>query len=597
MALPWSHIHRNDHFIGRRIVRRRLLALEPLEGRQTLSTFTVTNTADSGTGSLRWAITQSDGKTGPNTIKFDIPGNDLDTINLQSALPTINTPVTMDGTSQPGYAGTPLVILNGSLAGSSVPGLMVAASNTTIEGLAIDSFSGSGIVISGTSGDVVAADVIGLTVPGKLGGTPGGIASGNAPAGNGGEGVLILSGATHNTIGGTTPAARDVISSNGVCGVYLMNAGTSGNLVEGDFIGTDASGTLARPNLINGLAIVSGASANTVGGTAAGAGDVISGNTYNGIVIAFAGASNNVVEGDFIGTNAAGTARLPNGADGVVIQGSATGNTIGGTTLAAGDVISGNAGDGVLITDSGTSGNVVEGDFIGTDAGGYNPLGNLGNGVKVAGGASSNTIGGMTAGGAVVPAARNLISGNEGYGVDLSGPGTSGNLVASNNIGLDVTESLPVDNNAGGVILEQGASSNSVDDNVITGNYGVQLLVTDAGTNDNIIFSNVIGINSAGAVILSPSAAWHLDYGLDVFEGPAGTVVWHNVVEDLTSGVSIDDASGTVVLTNQILNCAIGDLSLNNSSGSTIEFNKLSGPDKFNYDGSGQNTIAENTFI
>ena len=83
---------------------------------------------------------------------------------------------------------------------------MVAASNSTIEGLAIDSFSGSGIVISGTSGDLVAADVIGLTVPGKLGGTPGGTSSGTGPlAGNGGEGVLILGGANNNTIGGTTP--------------------------------------------------------------------------------------------------------------------------------------------------------------------------------------------------------------------------------------------------------------------------------------------------------------------------------------------------------------------------------------------------------
>ena len=98
---------------------------------------------------------------------------------------------------------------------------------------------------------------------------------------------------------------------------------------------------------------------------------------------------------------------------------------------------------------------MVEGDFIGTDAGGYNPLGNLANGVRIAGGASSNTIGGMTAGGAVVPAARNLISGNEGYGVDLSGPGTSGNLVASDNIGLDVTESFSVDNITGGVLEKE----------------------------------------------------------------------------------------------------------------------------------------------
>ncbi len=353
-----------------------------------------------------------------------------------------------------------------------------------------NTYNGIVIAFAGASNNVVEGDFIGTN------------AAGTARLPNGADGVVIQGGATGNTIGGTTVAAGDVISGNGLCGVYLMDRGTSGNVVEGDSIGTNSGGFLALPNAINGVDIVGGASNNTLGATAGGL-NIISGNTDDGIVIASAGTSGNVVEHTLIGTNFNGTAAIPNGGSGVVIEGGATGNTIGSTDSYGRDVISGNAGDGVLITDSGTSGNVVEGDFIGTDAGGYNPLGNLGNGVRIAGGASSNTIGGMTAGGAVVPAARNLISGNEGYGVDLSGPGTSGNLVASNNIGLNVTESLSVANLAG-VVLEQGASNNSVDDNVITGNYGEQVLVTDAGTNDNIFFSNVIGINSAGAEILSP---------------------------------------------------------------------------------------------
>ena len=152
--------------------------------------------------------------------------------------------------------------------------------------------------------------------------------------------------------------------------------GTKGNVVEGNEIGTNTPGNTALPNGNNGVDIVSGASFNTVGGTVAGSANVISGNAYNGVVIAFAGASDNLVEGNLIGTDAGGTVALPNGANGVEIQGGATNNTIGGTTAGARDIISGNGYAGVLITDSGTNGNVVEGDYIGTNAAGTAALAN-----------------------------------------------------------------------------------------------------------------------------------------------------------------------------------------------------------------------------
>ena len=329
MLLPWSHSRRNDRPGVRRINRRRRFVVESLEGRQMLSTFTVSNAADSGDGSLRWAITQSNQTSGPSTIDFNIPGAYLHTIGLDSALPAITSPVTIDGTSEELYSGIPLITLSGSNAGSSANGLTIDASNVTVEGLAIDSFGGNGVLISGGSGNVISGDVIGLTVGGPVGGGLLGAAfEGNTAAGNGGDGVLVQGGSTGNTIGGTTALARDVISENAGWGVFLTGQGTSGNVVEGDYIGIDSGGVSARPNGHNGLDITSGASSNTV------VGNLISGNAYNGVDIAFAGASNNVVEGNLIGTNYNGTAALPNGASGVVIEGGATGNTIGGTTAA-----------------------------------------------------------------------------------------------------------------------------------------------------------------------------------------------------------------------------------------------------------------------
>ena len=175
-----------------------------------------------------------------------------------------------------------------------------------------------------------------------------------------------------NTIGGTTAAARNVIAASTGNGVIIGGTGTNGattshNLVEGNYIGTDMTGTAALGEGIAGVNIESGATNNTIGGTTAAARNVISGNSF-GVYIGGIGASDNLVEGNYIGTDVTGTHALGNGSSGVSIVGGASGNTIGGTTAAARNVISGNVGNGVVIDGSGTTGNLVEGNYIGTDA-------------------------------------------------------------------------------------------------------------------------------------------------------------------------------------------------------------------------------------
>src|SRR5262249_31082534 len=145
-----------------------------------------------------------------------------------------------------------------------------------------------------------------------------------------------------------------------------------------------------------------------------------------GVEITGPGARNNLVAGNFIGTNASGTVSLGN-TIGVLVDQGASGNLIGGTTAAARNVISGNTGDGVRISASGTSGNGVEGNYIGTSATGSAALGSLGNGLSVQIGASNNIVGGTAAG------ARNIISGNAGDGIHLlDGYVFAGNYITRN---------------------------------------------------------------------------------------------------------------------------------------------------------------------
>jgi hypothetical protein len=243
----------------------------------------VTNTNDSGPGSFRQAIIDSNASVGTlDTIAFDIPGTGVQTIAPTSAL-FITDPVLIDGTSQPGFAGKPLIELSGANAGSGVDGLTVSTgatiNSTTIEGLDINRFSGNGIRLESEADCVIQGNFIGTN------------ADGTAPLGNGANGILLFSDffqnkvAQFNTIGGTTVGAANVISGNQGSGIEINGDFASQNLVEGNFIGTAADGKTAIPNAGNGVWISLEANNNTIGGTVAGAANTIAFNALSGVLV------------------------------------------------------------------------------------------------------------------------------------------------------------------------------------------------------------------------------------------------------------------------------------------------------------------------
>ncbi len=641
-----GYSHKNH--LRRKMSRRRLellrkkkhQAFQPdfhgLEKRMMPSTFTVTDTSDSDANSLRQAILNSNATPGSNTIDFNIPSTGVQTISLLSGLPAITVPVDIDGTSQPGYSGTPLIDLDGgtrpiggfllqigsggstisalnlsnlqqmgieifsdgnvvqgsylgtNAAGTALAtnflfqyGIEVLGSNNTIGGLTSTAGSGPGNLISGVSQTAVVlggASATGNLVEGNEFGTN---AAGTAMLGSD-SGVWITDSASGNTIGGTAAGAGNLISGNGGIGVLIKSPNTTGNLIEGNKIGTDITGTAAIGNEI-GVEIQT--SGNTVGGSVAGAGNLISGNTTAGIDLD--GATDTLVQGNLIGTNVNGTAAIAN-ATGVLIETAASGNTIGGLAATpgtgAGNVISGNTAAGVQITGPGATGNVVAGDLIGTDYTGMLAVANF-TGVQIDTGASGNLIG-SNGDGVSDALERNLISGNENAGVRLTGAGTDTNVVAGNWIGTNLTGSTALGNGgvsqfdsfnndiAGGVVVENGASDNligtsgqSADDagerNVISGNASYGLDVNGAGTAGNVFAGNFIGTDPTGtASVANARRGVEMDIvtstnwvGVNQVFGPEnadeGNVVSGNAA-GILAGLDFFGSSGIVVAGNLI---------------------------------------------
>ncbi len=433
------------------------------------------------------------------------------------------------------------------------------ASGNTIGGTT----SGAGNIISGNIDDGVgiwSTNTNANLVEGNCIGTN---ATGTAVLGNQGNGVNIAWSATNTTIGGTVPGAGNVISGNALNGIYIWAPGTSGNIVEGNLIGTDVTGSAALGNTEDGVRIDWASSGNIVGGTTPGAGNVISANGSKGVELTGSDETSNEVEGNLIGTNEEGTSALGNQAGGISVNGGATDDTIGGTTASARNVISGNADHGVEIFDTGTSGNVIEGNFLGTDITGTAPLGNGLDGVGIFLGATDNTVGGTVAG------AGNVISANGADGVEIYGSGTSGNLVAGNSIGTDVTGTIALGNTLDGIGIHDGASDNKVGGyggaltrNLISGNQQDGVNVAESGTTDNVIEGNYIGTNIGGDAALGNGGS-----GVSISQGANDNVVGSvvaaaaNVIAgNKLDGVSIfgDGTSTNAVAGNYIGTDAIG---------------------------------------
>jgi parallel beta-helix repeat protein len=423
-----------------------------LEGRTLPSTYLVTNTNDSGGGSLRQAILDANNHGGFDTIAFNIPGqnNVPHTIRPTSPLPAVSDPVVIDGKTQPSYGGYPLIEISGEAAGAGANGLVVNAGGCTLRGLVVNRFSADGVVLQG-GGDGLYDSYIGTTVD-ALG------AAGNA------NGIVIAS--SNNTIGGGSFIT--VISGNRTNGVYIYSG--SGNVIKTSYIGPGLTGTERIGNSGDGVYVAS--SGNAVGAPG-GQANIISGNGYAGVHLA---GDNNTLQHCTIGADHSGLVPMSN-AEGVVITGN--NNFVGGAGGGS-NLIGGNNNNGLYVTGKA---NTIQANSIGDDITGLSPLGNT-NGITIEGG-SDNVIGGQFG-------VENVVSGNANVGLLISNG--FNNVVQGNNFGANDPGTAPMPNRYGIYIV--GGGNNTIGGGSLVGNVVVSNLQTGlyiANSRRNKIQSNLFG--------------------------------------------------------------------------------------------------------
>ncbi|NQV15850.1 CSLREA domain-containing protein [bacterium] len=293
-------------------------------------------------------------------------------------------------------------------------------------------------------------------------------------------------------------------SGNVISGNSSIGIGISGNdnLVQGNFIGTDITGSIVLSNEAEGINI--SGNDNIIGGIVPGSRNVISGNVLSGIDIV-GGATGNQIRGNYIGTDVSGTTSIANGGNGFWLD-EASNNTIGGLNPGDGNLISGNIDYGIQLYGSLTSSNVIQGNFIGTDYSGMTALGNDNSGINIRAGAHDNLIGGVEDG------AGNLISGNNRTGISMGNEsGASGNVVQRNLIGTDITGTSALGNTSNGIALIAQATNNVIGGpqagNVISGNHTNGISIRYDLTRENVIQGNFIGSDITGTEAIPNLAA------------------------------------------------------------------------------------------
>ncbi|MCG8351247.1 MAG: hypothetical protein MI924_26040, partial [Chloroflexales bacterium] len=396
------------------------------------ATYTVSNTNDDGVGSLRQAIAQANASAGPDTITFNIPGAGPHTIQLLSTLPPISDTLSIDGSTEPDFAGAPIIELDGSQTGVEANGLHLTqgASGITIRGLVINRFSENGILLDGSNFNTIAGNYLGADVTGV-------VDLGNR------DGIHLQNGSAANLIGGQTPADRNVISGNNSDSIDLNDPGTWGNLIVGNYVGPDATGTkyITDPALgenSDGVDLDDAVTYNIV------ANNLISGISDDAVPISEPGTLYNLIVDNRIGTDATGTAALPNIDDGLAIDENA------GESVVAFNLISGNISDAVEIQDPGAVRNIIVGNLLGTDVTGTKPLGNGTDGVDIDAGATGNIV------------THNVIASNGEAAVEINDPETRNNIITGNMLGADATGTLQLGNAGDGVIIKDSASGNII---------------------------------------------------------------------------------------------------------------------------------------
>jgi len=523
----------------------------------TASTFTVTNLNDSGTGSLRQAILDANTTAGTDTIQFNLPGSGIQTIVLSNSLPDITNAVAINGYSQPGSrantlaAGNNAVILvrldgykttNSSPIGLNFTG--TAASGSSVRGLCLVRFY-RGIQIYEASGVTVAGNWIGLDLDGMARGMTF-------------EGIYVytfFNPANHLVIGGTSPGDRNVISGNRY-GIYFNGTRTENTVVQGNFIGTDQTGTLPRGNMFGGVSVFGGTNI-IIGGSAAGAGNVIGGATAaGGTGIGLQSGGGHWVQGNFIGTDVTGQYDLGNISDGIYITSSSQ-NTI------VGNEIVNNRANGINLAN--TTGTVIEKNLIGTESTGTRPLGNALAGITISG--STNRVGGLNAG------QPNWIQFNGGAGVEVTSGAAVQNEISGNAI---------YDNGGLGIDLYPvGMGTNDVLDADSGANGGQNFPVL---TNAAIVYS---ALNVQGGLNSKASAAYRLEFFAtptwDASAIPEGKIYLGttNITTDASGNASFTATLAVTPDTNYLITATATDANGNTSefsAGVNVVSNSLANP-------------------
>jgi uncharacterized repeat protein (TIGR01451 family) len=440
----------------------------------------VTNNLNSGAGSLRDAINQANGGAcgTPCNITFDILPAGAYTFQLTTRLPNITVPVVIDGNTQDGFTGTPILAIDGSLF-TGAAGFEFSGGNSTLRGFIVQNLGGAAVQLA-SDNNVVQNCWIGTNL------------TGTGAAGNG-TGISITG--NGNTVGGNVASSRNVISGN-TTGV-LLNAFASGNTIRGNYIGTDLTGSSAVGN-VKGITLMQDAGSNTIGGVSPSDRNVISGNTGSGILLS--GGSNisvddargrietntldkvvnNSVLGNYIGVAANGASTLGN-AIGVELSDDAE------DTIVDGNVISGN-GAGIVLGGSSVTGTTIQSNLIGVAADGTTAAGNVNSAITL-NGSSNNLIGGTGAG------EGNDISHNGGAGVRITGAGT-GNVILGNS--MHAYGTLPIDLDGDGADVQDAGDADTGGNN--NQNYPLISSANVNGANVDVTFSVNSSATTTGSI-------------------------------------------------------------------------------------------------
>lgn len=547
--------------------------------------FTVTNTNDSGVGSLRQAILDNNTNPGLNSITFNIPGTGPFRIQPLTDLPAVTNSVIIDGYTQPGASvntltdgGTNAVLMieingnnyttgNGIFSGKGLQ-LVAGADNSIVEGLAINQWILAGLLMSQVNNVAVSGNYIGTDVTGEY-------SQANA------FGILAIE-STNLLIGGFTNETINVFGGSfsfQIGGSSIAIGACSQVSIFGNIIGVDRTGSVQTGNSCTGITLESSNNIAVVS-------NLISGQTIYGMHID--GAANSFIIANLIGTDITGTRALPNENAGIALTAENNPTT---NIVIVQNLISGN-GNGIIVGslffNRGTTLNLITGNLIGTDITGTRPLGNAENGIWVVD--SGNIIGTMFDGG-------NTISGNGENGILISSSATN-TTVFGNFIGTDLTGLFPVGNKKNGIQLgtaggQNSAFSNTIggvepgQGNVISGNglNGIQIQSFSTG---NVIYGNLIGINALGVAPI-PNAF----NGIEIISSsqnfigstdPATrNVIAFNGCDGVMVGANAEDAASfeNVILSNSIFANVVRGIDLHKRRSPSLPEGTFRGPNHF----------------